>query len=131
MFPVNPSQTTTSATLARRSRPSTLPMKRRPLASSGGPGLAHQAVTLLRLLADGQEGDLGIPDADDLVGEHGTHVRELDEVLGPGVGVRTRVDEDGGAADGRKRNRDRRPVHVGEPADLEQARSQRRAGVSC
>ena len=54
---------------------------------------------------------------------------ELDEVLWPRVGVRAGVDEDGGAAEGRDRDRDRRPVHVGQAPVLEQGGCKERAGV--
>ena len=59
-----------------------------------GVGLADEPVALLRLLADGEERHFGMPHAHDLLGEDGAHVRELDQVLGPGVGVRARVDQD-------------------------------------
>ena len=52
--------------------------------------LERQLVALLGLLADRQEPHLRIRHLEDLLGEHGAHVRELDEVLGPPVGVRAR-----------------------------------------
>ena len=50
--------------------------------------------------------DLRLGDAQDLLREDRAHVRELDEVLGPGVGVRAGVDEDARAAAGRQHDRD-------------------------
>src|SRR3954470_17823297 len=43
--------------------------------------LADEAVPLLRLLADGEERDVRVSDAQDLLGEDGAHVPELDEGL--------------------------------------------------
>ena len=83
--------------------------------------LADEAVPLLRLLADGEKGDVRVGDAQDLLGEDGAHMPELDEVLRASVGIRARVDQHGRAADGRERHGDRRPVDVGEPTDLEQS----------
>ena len=126
---MKPSQTTTSAHLVQEVAPLDVADEAEAARLQGRSGLAYEAVPLLRLLSDGQERDLGILDAHDLVREDRAHVRELEEVLGPGVGVRACVDEDRRAADRRQRDRDRRAVHVGQPADLEQARGQRRPGV--
>ena len=52
-----------------------------------GMGLADEAVPLLRLLADGEEGHGRLRDGEDLLGENGAHVAELDEVLRTRVGV--------------------------------------------
>ena len=71
MFPVKPSQTTTSAALRRRSRPSTLPTK----------------------WSDGR-----VRQAGDVLRENRAHVRELDKMFRTRVGIRTGVDEDRGAA---------------------------------
>ena len=91
--------------------------------------LADEPVSLLRFLADRQESDLGVADADDLPREDRAHVRELEQVLGPRVRVRAGVDEHGHAAHRGKRRGDRGPAHVRKPADLEQARRQHRARV--
>jgi hypothetical protein len=85
-----------------------LPTKRRP-------------VSLLRLLADRKESDLGLLDSQDLLREEGAHLRELNEVLRPRIGVRARVEEYRGTSHGRQRHGDRGPVHRREPADLDEA----------
>ncbi len=106
-----------------------MPTKREAALLEERMGLADESVALLRLLPDGEQRDRGLGDAEDLLCEDRAHVPELDEVLGPRVRVRSRVDQDGGAADGRKRHGDRGPVDIGEPADLEEAGGQHRAGV--
>jgi hypothetical protein len=55
--------------------------------------LPDEAIPLLRLLADGEKSDGRVGDAQDLLGEDGTHVPELDEVLRARVGIRACVDQ--------------------------------------
>jgi hypothetical protein len=91
--------------------------------------LADEAVSLLRLLTDREEGDLRVGDAQDLLDEDGAHVPELDEMLRTSVSIRARVDQHRSPADGRERHGDRRPVDVRKPADLEESRREHRARV--
>jgi hypothetical protein len=58
--------------------------------------LERQLVSLLVLLADREEPDDGVVHSQDLVREDGSHVSELEKVLRPRVGVRARVDQEGG-----------------------------------
>ena len=55
-------------------------------------GLPDEAVPLLRLLADREEGDLGLLDSQDLLGEQRAHLCELNEVLRLRIGVRAGVE---------------------------------------
>ena len=65
-----------------------------------------------------------------LAREDGAHRPELEQVLGPRLGVRAGVDEDRGAASRRDHDRDRRTEDAREAADLEQASGEHRAGVA-
>ena len=56
--------------------------------------LADEPVALLRLLADREERDPRLANAERLLGEERAHVRELEQVLGAGVRVRAAVDQD-------------------------------------
>ena len=130
MFPVKPSQTTTSAALRSRSRPSTFPTKRRPRPPpSIGVRLADQLVPLLGLLADREQGDGRVAEPDDLLGEDAAHVGELEEVLRPGVGVRARVDQDRRAAE--RRDAGRRSRAGGRRAGAGSRAARRRASRPC
>jgi hypothetical protein len=51
--------------------------------------LERELVALLVLLADREQAHLGVAAVEDLLGEDGAHVRELDEVLGARVGMTT------------------------------------------
>ena len=131
MFPVKPSQTTTSAACASSSRLSTLPTKSQiGCPSSSRMRLADEPVPLLRLLADREKGDVRVGDAQDLLGEDGAHVRELER----------------GAPAERRRSRPRRSAPrarrwtgsgtaiagrwtSGQPADLEEPGGEHRARV--
>ena len=55
---------------------------------------------------------------------------ELEQVLRARVGVRPGVEENGGAASRGQDDGDRGPHHAGQPADVEQARREHRAGVA-
>ena len=87
-LPVKPSVTTTSAAPARRSRLSALPLEASVARRQQLVRLERQLVPLLRLLADREQAHLGRGDAEDLLGEDGAHVRELEQMLGTRVGVR-------------------------------------------
>ena len=98
MFPVKPSVTKTSTVPSSSSRPSALPAKSRPSALAEQlVRLERELVALLGLLADREQADARLLDAEDLLGEDGAHVGELEQVLGPVVGVRAGVDQDGDA----------------------------------
>ena len=107
-----------------------LPAKLRSLAASSSCASSVSWFPFSGLLADREQPDLGIADAEDLLREDRTHVRELEEVLRPGVRVRSRIEQDGRAVACRDRHGDRGTPHSGQPANLEQARGQHRAGVA-
>src|SRR5436190_15176286 len=93
--------------------------------------LECEVVALLRLLSDRQEADVGLRDAEDLAREHGSHVRELEEVVGARVRVRARIDQHRRPASPGDRYGDRRPVYAANPAQLNEAGCEHRAGVPC
>ena len=93
MFPVKPSQTTTSAAPAagrgpRRCRRSSSARRRRagraPRASAGCPSPPPRR---------SRAGAPRARDVEHLLAKTGAHVRELEQVLGPRVGVRARVEQ--------------------------------------
>ncbi len=130
MLPVKPSVTTTSAAPRRRSRLSALPWKFRLLVVAEElVRLERQLVPFLVLLADREQADLGVPHVEDLLAEDGAHVGELEQVLGPRVGVRAGVEEDARAVARRDRDGDRGPHHAGQPPEVEQPGREHRAGV--
>ena len=130
-LPVKPSATTTSAAPRSRSRASVLPAKSSSASREQRVRLERDRVALLRLLADREQAHLGIGHVEDLLGEDGAHVRELEEVLGPrvGVGARRRSaprPEPRGNDDG-----DRRTHHAGQAPDVQQPGGEHRARVPC
>jgi hypothetical protein len=94
-----------------------------------GVSLERELVSLLGLFADREQPHLGIRDLEHFLGEDGAHLRELEQVLGPGIRVRAGVDEHRRAVPGRNDDGDRRPVDVREPPHVEEARSEHGAGV--
>ena len=127
---MKPSQTTTSAAPTSRSRLSVFPPKLR-LSSVGQKRvrLERQLVALLRLLADRKQANLGIAHLEHVLGEDGAHVRELEQVLGPRIGVRARVQQHRGPALGRDHDGDRRARDSRQATQLQEAGRQHRAGV--
>ena len=91
--------------------------------------LERELVPLLRLLADREKPHLGPRDAEDLLREDRAHRRELEQVLGAAVGVRTSVDQDGRPFTRGDRDGDRRPAHSRETPDVR--RALRRASRPC
>ena len=131
MLPVKPSVTTTSETPESRSRLSALPAKLQPPVLAEEPvRLDRQLVALLVLLADREQAHLRPVHVEELFAEHGAHVGELDEVLGPPVGIRARVEQDARAPARRKGNGDRRPQHTGQAAQVQESGGEHRAGVA-
>ena len=131
MLPVKPSVTTTSGDAAQQ------------VAALGVAGeveqtvlaqetvrLDRQLVALLVLLADREQAHLGPAHVEELLAEHRAHVGELQEVLRARVGVRAGVEQDARALARRERNGDRRPQHTRQPAQVQQAGGQHRAGVA-
>ncbi len=104
------------------------PAKLRSLAASSSMRLERQLVPLLRLLADREQPHLRVGDAEHLLGEDGAHRRELEQVLGPRVGVRSAVEEHRRALR-RDRNRDRGPKDAGKAPQLEEPGREHRARV--
>ena len=91
-LPVKPSVTTTSAAPAVTSLPSTLPTNSRCRAAASAVaqqrvGLQDERRALRRLLAVGQQADARALDAEHRLRERRAHEGELDEVLGPHLGV--------------------------------------------
>ena len=81
--------------------------------------LERELVALLRLLADREQPHLGLVDVEDLLGEDGAHVRELEQVLGARVGVRAAVEQHRRRrAERRDRDRDRGPEDAGDAAQV-------------
>jgi len=76
-----------------------------------------------------EETNLGVGDLEDLLREERTHVRELEEVLRPCVGVRSCVDEDGRAALRRDDDSDPRPVDSLEPSHVQERGREHRTRV--
>ncbi len=91
--------------------------------------LERQLVALLPLLADREQPDLGIRDAQDLAAEDGAHRRELEQVLGAGIGIGAGVDEDARTALRGDRHADRRPQHARDAPQLDQPGREHRTGV--
>ena len=85
-------------------------------------GLLRQRVALAGLLADREQADRWRPHVQDRRGEGRAHVRELEEVLRAGIGVRPAVDQHDGAARGRNRLHDRRAQDALDPAHVHQRR---------
>ncbi len=92
--------------------------------------LERELVALLRLLPDREQADVRLRPVEDLLGEDRAHVRELEQVLGAGIGVRPRVDQHRGTPPGGDDDRDPRPQDAGDPAEDDQAGSEHRAGVA-
>ena len=92
--------------------------------------LDRQLIALLVLLADREEPDLGPVDVEDLLAEDRAHVRELEEVLGPRVGVGAGVEEHARALTRRQGDGDRRPHHPRQTAKVQEACGQHGAGVA-
>ena len=128
-LPVKPSVTTTSAAPASRSRPSVLPSKLRSLGGEQLVRLERQLVALLRLLADREQAHLRVRERRGSPPRRRRPCAELEQVLGAGVGVRAGVEQHRRAATRRNRHGDRRTADAGQPAELEQARREHRAGV--
>ena len=129
MFPVKPSQTTTSAGPSRRSRLSTLPTKRRPLACEQRERLAGEPVPLLRLLADREQRTSGLSMSSTSWAKTAPMCANWSRCSGRAsafapASIRT----DGPRLRG-ERHGDRGPVDGREPADLE--RGPRRASRRC
>ena len=93
-------------------------------------GFTDELVALLRLLADREERDGRALDLERVLGEDGAHVGELEQVLGARVGVGARVEQHARAVRARERDRDRRTMDSGKPADLDEPRGQESAGVA-
>ena len=110
-LPVKPSVTTTSAAPSSSQRLSTLPAKFRSLAAMQRVRLLRRLVPLRRLLADGEQADLGPCDLEDLLREDRAHRRELEQMLRLRLRVRARVDQHRRPAHGRDDDSDRRPHH--------------------
>ena len=91
-LPVKPSQTTTSASPSSSARPPCCPRngRRRPRAARAS---RASAGSLSASSPIPKEPDCRVGDVEELLGEDRTHVRELDEVLGPPVCVRAAVDQ--------------------------------------
>ena len=96
-LPRTASQTTTSATCAVRSLPSTLPMELGIRLVDELGGALDPGVALALLLADRQQGDAGPVDSQDTLAEDRAHLRVLRKVLG----VEIRVGPDVGRTNGR------------------------------
>ena len=92
--------------------------------------LESQLASLLVLLADRKEADLGVDDAEQLAAEDRAHMGELEQVLRPRVRVRAGVEQHRGAAAGRERDGDRGPCDAGEAAEVEEAGGEHRPGVA-
>ena len=76
-------------------------------------------VALALLLADRQERDARLGDAQHALGEDRAHPRVLDEVLGGRVGVRADVEQDHRPADGDHLDGERRAVDAGQAAEAQ------------
>ena len=74
--------------------------------------LERERVALLPLLADREQAHLGARDVEDLAREDRPHVRELQQVLRPRVGVRAAVDEHRRPEPRRDDDRDPRAKHA-------------------
>ena len=91
--------------------------------------LERELIPLLGLLADREQPHLGPLDAENLLREHCAHVRELQQVLRPGVRVRAAVEQHGRAALSRDQDGDRRPHDARQAPQLEQRGGQHGARV--
>src|SRR5205085_1805602 len=91
--------------------------------------LERELVSLLGLLADREQAHVRLRDPEESLREDRAHVAELEQLVGPRVGVRARVEEDGGTASRRNGHRDRGAMDTADPADLDQAGGEHRARV--
>ena len=91
-LPVKPSQTITSAAPSSSVAALGVALEAELARREQRVRLERQLVPLLRLLADREQAHVGPLDVEDLLGEDRAHVRELEQVLGPRVGVRAGVD---------------------------------------
>ena len=87
-------------------------------------------VALALLLADRQQGDARVGDAEDALGEDRAHPRELGEVLGGRVRVGADVEQDHRAGRGHHLDRERRTIDAGQPAEPQDGRRHAGAGVA-
>ena len=118
-LPTTASQTATSAMCLTRSRPSTLPTKLRlPSSSSSSRRLLDGQVALALLLADREQRDARLRDAQDPLGVERAHVGELVEVVAGRVHVGADVEQHERAGLGDHLDGQRRPVHAGQAAEL-------------
>ena len=93
--------------------------------------LFAQRVALARLLADRQQADTGLGDAEAVAGVHGTHECELHEPFGLHLGVGAGVEQDRRRRAGhRDRRGDRGTLHAGDATHAEQGRRHRGARVA-
>ena len=93
-------------------------------------GALDPGVALALLLADAQQRDARIRDAEDALREDRAHPRVLGEVLGRRVGVGADVDEDQRSGVGDHLDGEARAVDAGQAPELEDAggHSRRRCG---
>ncbi len=90
----------------------------------------RQLVAFLVLLADREQADLGPVDVEQLLAEDRAHVRELEEVLRPRVGIGAGIEQDARALARGQGDGDRGPHHPGQAAEVQEAGSQHGAGVA-
>ena len=129
-LPSTASQTTTSARWVVRSLPSTLPSKRRSVASSSSVARWIRASPLPFSSPIDRSATRGSRDAQDALGEDRAHPRVLDEVLGSRVGVGADVEEDHRALRGDHLDRERRAIDAGQPAEPQDRGGHPGAGVT-
>jgi hypothetical protein len=120
---MKPSQTTTSAWPLNRSRPSTLPMKRK--------GLAGELVALGLFFADGEQAHARVADLEHAAGIHFAHDGELFEIVRFAVHVGAHVEQHAGASRGTGHGGSQgRAVNAGHGAEHHFGRGHGRAGVA-
>src|SRR5439155_18467645 len=92
--------------------------------------LESELISLLGFLADRQQPNRRIAYVEDLFRETHALVGELQEIVGPGVGVGARVEQNRRSAARGNRHGDRGAAYARDSAQLEQASSQHRPGVA-
>ena len=130
MLPVKPSQTITSALPLYTSRASTLPMKLSDGVLQQPVRLADQLVALAFFLADRQQPDARLLDAERHLRVHRPHRRELQQVRRAAIRVGADVEQDAQAIARRNGGRQRRPIDAGQHAERRMRRHHGGAGVA-
>ena len=126
MLPVKPSQTMTSARAAEELARFEVADERDRRRLPAGVRLADEVVALAGFLADRQQPDAGLGDAERDARVRGAHHAELHEMLRPAVEVGAGVEQHGRAGPRRQRHGQRGTIDAGQHAERRVGRQERR-----